>query len=77
MYPCIILPIIPLNIKKNYQYLTTGVAMCTAKTNPDLALTSGGVVSAALYTVLLDLTSGSGLNAGAQMIPSNFNHKLN
>lgn len=46
MYPCIILPITTLNIKKNcYQYLTNGVAMCTAVTNPDLAIrSSGGMV---------------------------------
>jgi hypothetical protein len=30
-----------------------------------------------LCFLLLDLTSGSGLNTGAQMISSNFNHKLN
>ena len=33
--------------------------------------------NAALCTLLLDLTSGSGLDIGAQMIPSNYNYKLN
>jgi hypothetical protein len=57
--------------------LTNGVAMCTAVTNHDLAIGLEEWCNAALCTLLLDLTSGSGLKIGAQMIPSNFNHKLN
>jgi len=76
MYPCIILPIIPLNIK-NLSVFDYWCCNVHSRDKSWSGTLSGGVVSAALCTVLLDLTSGSGLNTGAQMIPSNFNHKLN
>ena len=50
MYPCIILPITTLNKKNFYQYLTNGVAMCTAVTNPDLAIRSSGMVQCCTHS---------------------------